>query len=428
MLIATTPPVLAQARLRAGPMLGYNTMREVSIWVQTLESADVQLRYWPVADVRDVHHSEALSTDAQDAFCATLIADSLGQGTTYEYQVLVDGRAVLTQEPLQFKTQELWSFRRDPPDWTFALGSCYYANELAYDRPGRPYGGEYEIFEAIDSISPTMMLWLGDNIYLRPGDFDSRGGILHRYSHARAVPELQGLLRSAHNYAIWDDHDYGPNDSDRSYIHKDWTKEAFDLFWANPAVDHPSLQGTIANSFTFNDAEFFLLDNRSRRAPNECKTCEPMEILGQLQLDWLIEALVGSKAKFKFVVIGGQVLNPAQTFENHAHHHGAERERLLTRIAREGINNVVFLSGDRHHTELSKLTRDGQTLYDFTVSPLAAGATTNNKDEGNTLRVEGTFVGERNFGTVTLSGPFEARKATLRIFDSSGKMLWERGL
>ena len=422
------PSIQAQSPLRAGPMLGYNTMREVAVWVQTREAADVGLRYWPVSDVRDLHYSTFAKTSEQSAYCATLIADSLAPGITYEYQVLIDDRALTTGEALRFTTPTNYAYRTEPPEFTFALGSCYYANEPAYDRPGKAYGGEYGIFQEIDSLQPDLMLWLGDNIYLRPGDFDSRSGVLHRYSHSRSIPELRGLLRSAHHYAIWDDHDYGPNDSDRSYPYKAWTREAFDLFWANPESSHEQLAGTNATGFRYHDAEFFMLDNRSKRAPNACTTCEQMPLLGDDQLDWLIDALVSSTASYKFVLIGGQVLNPARVWENYAHHHGKERRRLLERIEAEGIKNVVFLTGDRHHTELSKLARGETTLYDFTVSPLTSGATDRNKDEGNTLRVPGTFVGQRNFGTVTLSGPFNERLATLRIYDATGKLLWERVL
>ena len=409
-------------------MLGYNTMREVAVWVQSREAAEVRLRYWPVDDVRDIHYSASAKTQQSAAYTATLVTDSLDAGTAYEYQVLIDGRALATPAPLRFTTQTNWAYRADPPEFTIALGSCTYVNEPAYDRPGRAYGGEYGIFNEIDSLRPALMLWLGDNIYLRPGDFDNRSGILHRYSHARALPELRGLLRGTHHYAIWDDHDYGPNDSDRSYIHKDWTREAFGHFWANPTTTHPALAGTNATAFRYHDAEFFLLDNRTRRAPNDCKTCEEMPLLGEAQLDWLVEALVGSTATYKFVVVGGQVLNPAAVWETYAHHHGKERRRLLERLEDEGIANVVFLTGDRHHTELTRMTRGGITLYDFTVSPLTSGATDRNEHEGNHLRVPGTFVGERNFGTITLSGPVKERVATLRIYDAEGELLWERTL
>ena len=418
----------AQIQLRSGPMLGYNTMREVAVWVQTDNAAEVELRYWPLSDVRAVQQSASAKTAYESGYTATLIADSLDAGTSYEYQVLIDGTAVRTRDPLRFTTQELWAFRKDPPEFTFALGSCVYINEEAYDRPGKGYGGEYPIFRTIDSIAPAFMLWLGDNNYLRPGDFQSKSGVYHRYSHSREVREMQAMLRNMHHYAIWDDHDYGPNDSDRSFVHKDWTREAFNNFWANPPTQHPSLAPGIGTAFRYNDAEFFMLDNRTFRAPAACKTCTPKPLLGEGQIDWLIDALSSSTATYKFVAIGGQVLNSAKVWENYVNHHAAERKILLDRIAAEGIKNVVFLTGDRHHTELSKMDREGVTLYDFTVSPLTSGAATGGEDEGNRHRVAGTFVAKRNFGTITLTGPYAKRVATLRIYDQGGKILWEREL
>ncbi len=418
----------AQKQLRSGPMLGYNTMREVAVWVQTDSEAEVALRYWPLSDVRDIRFSASAKTSVKEAFTATLLADSLQEGTAYEYQVIVNGQAIRTRDPLRFTTQELWVFRKDPPEFTFALGSCVYINEPAYDRPGKGYGGDYSIFNRIDSMRPSFMLWLGDNNYLRPGDFQSRSGIYHRYSHSRQVREMQPMLRNMHHYAIWDDHDYGPNDSDRSYVHKNWTREAFGHFWANPPAHHPNLEPGIGTGFRYNDAEFFMLDNRTFRAPANCKTCNPKPLLGDGQIEWLIDALSSSKATYKFILIGGQVLSSAPVWENYVHHHAAERKVLLDRIVAEGIENVIFLSGDRHHTELSKMDREGVTMYDFTVSPLTSGAAKGGATEGNRHRVEGTYVAERNFGTITLSGPLKERAATLRIYNESGKMLWERTL
>ena len=98
------------------------------------------------------------------------------------------------------------------PDFRFVIGSCAYINDPPYDRPGEPYGGEYEIFEQIAAQRPDFMIWLGDNVYLREPDWNSEAGILYRYTHTRSLPQLQKLLRICPHYAIWDDHDFGPND------------------------------------------------------------------------------------------------------------------------------------------------------------------------------------------------------------------------
>ncbi|MBP9212473.1 MAG: alkaline phosphatase family protein, partial [Bacteroidetes bacterium] len=40
--------------LRSGPMVGYGTMTEVMLWVQTTKPADVQYRYWNTAEPKNV--------------------------------------------------------------------------------------------------------------------------------------------------------------------------------------------------------------------------------------------------------------------------------------------------------------------------------------------------------------------------------------
>ena len=114
------------------------------------------------------------------------------------------------------------------------MGSGAYFNEARYDRSGNPYGDGYEIYSNMAKAGADFMIWLGDNIYLREPDWNSWSGIIHRYTHDRAIPELQEFLASTHHYAIWDDHDYGPNNSDRGYWNKNQTMEAFKIFWANP--------------------------------------------------------------------------------------------------------------------------------------------------------------------------------------------------
>src|SRR5690606_9106216 len=94
------------------------------------------------------------------------------------------------------------------------------------------------------------------------------------------------------------------------------------------------------------------------------------EILGKEQIEWLIAALKFSKSPFKIIAVGGQVANSAKVYENHANYE-AERNFLIQRLKEEKIKGVVFLSGDRHHSEFSKYEdEDGFVFYDFTVSPL----------------------------------------------------------
>ena len=170
-------------------------------------------------------YTEKTETERSSDYIAKIKASGLEMGTQYQYCVLINDKLVKRPYPCTFKTFELWQWRKDPPTIEFAIGSCTYISEESHDRPGNPYGGGYEIFKSISEKKPEFMLWLGDNTYLRDPDFYSQSGVFYRYRHTRALPEIQALLANTHHYAIWDDHDYGPNDSDRTYYNKHLTEK-----------------------------------------------------------------------------------------------------------------------------------------------------------------------------------------------------------
>lgn len=417
-----TGQAISHPLLQSGPMLGYSEMREVLLWVQTSEPAEVHFEYWTDEQPDTRFRTRKLQTDPYFAHTAKLRADRVQPGQAYTYQLFINGEAVALPYPTTFRTQPVWKWRTDAPDFSVAIGSCTYVNEPVYDRPGNPYGGEYGIFQTIHGMRPDLMLWLGDNIYLREADWFSRTGILHRYTHTRSLPEMQPLLASSFHYAIWDDHDYGPNDSDRSWIHKETALEAFDLFWGNPTLGQPGVGGN-GTAFQYMDMDFFLLDGRYFRTPNDMEHGEQM-LLGRAQLEWLVESLVYSQAPFKMVAVGGQMLNTAQRYETFINLAPQERAYLLERIEEEEITGVIFLTGDRHHTELSRLVNaKGNVVYDLTCSPLTSGVA--NPNEENRLRVEGTLVKDRNFGLLNFRGPRNARELYIQIFDTEGTQLWD---
>jgi alkaline phosphatase D len=224
-----TNPVFAQ--LLNGPMLGYNSYREQALWVQTEKAAKVEFAYHPLGSGVAWLKSTAVTTKESKAFVAEVVLDNLTPGTAYEYQVFVNGKVVPKVGNQLFYTQTIWAYRTDPPNYKFAIGSCSYINEEKTDRNGKPYGADYQIFTSIAANQPKFMLWLGDNVYFRESDWTTKSGMQHRYTHSRHIPELQTLLANAPQYAIWDDHDFGPNNSDRSFINKELSKETFDLFW-----------------------------------------------------------------------------------------------------------------------------------------------------------------------------------------------------
>lgn len=418
--------ILAQDMLQSGPMVGYSTMREVLLWAQTTSAAEVHFEYFEKENPQERFTTEKYRTKSEHAFVARLIADNILPGKTYTYELFVDGAKIERNYPMEFQSQTLWQWRTDPPEVNFAIGSCSYVNEERFDRPGTPYGSDFEIFEAIHQKNPDFMLWLGDNTYLREPDWNSRTGFLHRYTHTRSLPELQPLLASTHHYAIWDDHDFGPNDSDGSFWLKETAADVFKLFWGNPNYNVTG-DGGITGVFQWADLQFFLLDNRYFRTSNNNFATE-RQMLGRQQIDWLINAMASSHAPFKFVAIGGQVLSTEAMHENYATF-PIEQRYLLDKIREAKIEGVIFLDGDRHHTGLSRMqeSRDVYPIYDLTCSSLTAGAYPN-KEELNQYRLEETLFGKHNFGMLKVTGPRTDRVLTMTIFDKDGKEVWTRNI
>ena len=411
--------------LQSGPMVGYSEIHEVMLWVQTTKSAKVKIAYWTKENSTKLFTNTVLTSKKQ-AFTAHLLADKVKPGQQYYYSVFINNKEIELDYGTSFQTQKIWRYRTDPPDFKFATGSGTYINEEEFDRPGKPFGGDYQIFTSILKKQPDFMLWLGDNVYLRQNEWNTWTGIVHRYTHDRSTPELQKLLASVHNYAIIDDHDFGANNSDGSFWNKNLTEKAFATFWANPSYETEDIKGA-TTFFSWNDADFFLLDNRYERSPNRL-IANDKTMLGKEQLEWLKNSLVSSKANFKFVVMGGQFLNTAGNYETYTNYgFDKERQEIIDFIHTQKIKNVIFLTGDRHFTELSILKKDGfPTIYDLTISPLTSAGSNSGENEKNRLRVERTLISERNFGIIEFTGAYNKRKITIRIYNSEGIELWNK--
>ena len=408
--------------LQSGPKVGYSQMREVALWVQTNKEAKVKIQYWENGNNKEKFFTDEIITEKKNAFTAHLIADNVEPGKKYEYKLFINNIIVERDYPLEFQTQTLWQWRTDAPDFSFITGSGAFINEEQYDRSGRPYGGEYEIYTRIYNQKPDFMLWLGDNVYLREADYYSKTGIIKRYTYQWSQKFLQPLWGSIHHYAIWDDHDFGPNNAYNSFVHKETSLEVFKLFWDNPTYGVNGKPG-ITTYFEWADCQFFLLDNRYYRSA-EFRRTGKRTILGEEQIEWLIDALKASKAPFKFIAMGGQFLSTSPYSENYSSYPD-EQKKILELLEKENIEGVIFLTGDRHFTELSKLERkNSYPIYDFTISPFTSGAY-NGENEPNELRVGGTFVNQRNFAKIEINGKRGKRILTCTVFDKDGKQLWQ---
>ncbi len=400
-------------------MLGHIGQRNAEIWVHwPIEGETVSLQYSnPKSNGDEISFSVLKEKKSSNK----ILLSSLQPNSTYSF--FLKSKSFQTKI-YEFTTQELWQWRKDAPDFSIAFGSCAYVNDTEFDRPGKPYGQSDSIFNVISAMKPSAMIWGGDNIYLREGDFETQANMEARYIKARQVPSIQKLLSTCPQYAVWDDHDFGPNDSHSSFQYKKESLAAFKEMWGNSNYGFPENENNcITGKVSINDVDLYLMDNRSFRIPPGTEGITP-QMLGKEQINWLIQDLKSSKASFKLVVVGSQVLSSVADFENYANYK-EEREYLLQLLSTNNIKNVVFLTGDRHFTELSEVKLNNIRIIDLTASPLTSKPYSNSK-EVNSNRVEGTFVGEQNFAQITFTGSAKERKINITLINKLSKTCWTK--
>jgi alkaline phosphatase D len=312
-----------------------------------------------------------------------------------------------------------------PPAFSVAFGSCNHPPRV----PIQP------IWTQVLRRRPAAFIFLGDNNYL-PKDPEMyeippaalRIVVSDTHRSLRNIAGLRALMASTPSYGIWDDHDFGPNNSDRTFPHRDTTLELFQRYWPNPAHGVRDTPG-VFHSFRIADVEFFLLDNRYHRDPKNPSGGGTM--FGAAQLDWLKKGLKASRAVFKVIGQGGTSLvdSPGETWTDYR----SERDDFLAWMFREGVNGVFFIAGDWHVGVLNRLHRASETypLYELLSSNLGVSILRSSVPRTDRRAVPGTnqwvspHVQDTNFGLLTFSGPAGKRTAALELIDEIGAVRTE---
>jgi alkaline phosphatase D len=405
----------ASARLTV--MHGFVDYTSALVWIQADAPGPVEVAWRAEGDDRE----RRTTLDARAADDNVVIARLTGllPGRTVSYAVSGDG----DRREGTLRTQPRWTRPADAPDIAIAIGSCFFLADANPIWGSQTYGGGFEIFDAIAGKKPDVMVWLGDNLYFQPQDELDPVSMAFRYRRQRTFAPLATLLTATSHLAIWDDHDYGPNDADMSYVMKGDALALFRRYWGNPSYGLPETPGVFGRA-RWGDVDIFLLDDRYYRSANKLQDGPDKTMFGAQQLAWLRNALVYSSAPLKLVVNGSQLWNRVNKFEGW-NHYPAEQKAFADWLAAQRVDGLVFLSGDRHYTELLKVERAGDyPLYEFTSSPLTSGAFDPPGEKSNPDLVPGTYVVKRQFGMIRVTGPGNDRTIALESYDGSGTLQW----
>jgi alkaline phosphatase D len=396
-------------RLLQGPMLGPARPGSLTVWARASGEYPVAVQYAASPDMADARTSPAVHATFANDLTVVLSVDGLKPGTTYWYRVLVNGevdRYRIQPSPARTAPDRPQSFR-------VGFGSCA---RIARDPDQR-------IFRVVDAQSPDLFFWLGDNIY---ADAETEVAFADEYRRQRSVPSLQAVIRSIPQFATWDDHDFGYNNSDGEYPFKQQALAVFKRYWANPAYGQPDNPG-VYFEYSYAGVDFFFLDGRYHRSPNAAQDGPQKSFLGKRQTMWLKERLLASRAPFKILACGsGWSMADGLAGDTWAAFR-TERDALFDFIRERRVEGVVCLSGDSHVGELNCIPwseKGGYDIYDLVSSPLAQPTDSSWVTQSPEVRMRPVYAGGPNFGLLEFTTG-ESPKLSFSLFNEAGDIAWK---
>jgi len=315
-------------------------------------------------------------------------------------------------------------------------------------------GKPQPIWDAVLAKQPDLFVFLGDNVY---GDTRDMSVLRAKYAELAAQPGFARLRAGTPLVAIWDDHDFGENDAGGEYPMKDKSRRIFLDFWGEPPGSPRRDRDGVYAAYLFGPpgrrVQVILPDLRYNRTPlvkqelggpnfeswAKARMAKGLDVpgpyarnpdakasmLGERQWQWL-ERQLEMPADLRLFASSLQVLADYTGWESWVGF-ARDRERLFDLIRRKKANGVVFLSGDIHYAELSKLDINvPYTLWDLTSSGLTEEWKIPTPNSNRASEV----LSEANFGTLDIDWQGASTRLALGIIDAMGKtrMSWNLDL
>lgn len=308
---------------------------------------------------------------------------------------------------------------------------------------------EQPIWDSILAAHPELFLFLGDNIY---GDTRDMNVLREKYARFGAIPGVKKLRESIPHLATWDDHDFGENDAGAEYPMKEESRRIFCDFWGEPADSLRRTRDGIYSSYLFGPpgkrVQVIMLDLRFNRTPIQkldlggkdytvwekelAQAGKPVPgpytrnpdpkatMLGERQWQWL-ESQLKIPADVRVIGSSLQVLADFPGWEGWVNY-ARDHQRLIDLIRKTRANGVVFISGDTHYAELSRLDVNvPYPLYDLTSSGLTEVW---HVLPPNDLRI-GDAIREANFGVIEIDWA-RSPQISMQIRDVKGQTRLEQ--
>lgn len=302
----------------------------------------------------------------------------------------------------------------------FAVASCMDSG----------YKEQADMWESLLAKKPDVLFLIGDNVYANIGIPKGMGASPERlwetYTQTRKTLALFRAKTLVPIVAVWDDNDYGMNDGNRQFTHKEASTKIFYAFFGQMPLSPAFTEGPgISRLYRAFGHRFFVMDNRSLRSESNAKE----ETHWGLETEkWLFDALKTDKTP-TWILSGDQIFGGYHPFESMERDHPASFKRLLSAL-HDSTAPAAFITGDRHLTELMKIpTKEaGFETFELTTSPIHAKTYPDPwKKTPNPRQMVGA-TGTLNFAVVDSTASAGSLKFRAAVYGPKGKTLYEREL
>lgn len=233
------------------------------------------------------------------------------------------------------------------------------------------YEDHFPIWNTLASKNPEYLLMIGDNVYatkdLSSGKITPDPEMIwKRYTDVRLRVPFYFQQKLIPVHALWDDHDFGSNNGNETFEHKEASKEIFDAFFAQSLSSEAYSKGHgVGGLLSLGDFNLYFLDGRSfRSASSEGRH------LGSVQHLWLLKSLK-EETQPSFIIKGDQFFGGHHKYESFEGSHPQDFADFVSDLKK--LNTpIVFLSGDRHLSEVMQFPRGlfGLPSFEITSSPM----------------------------------------------------------
>ena len=375
--------------LLLGPIVGGLSHTSAKIWARSDASASMHVWLARQPDASDAEWVGVTELYEEDAYAGILPLSRLKPNTTYYYAVTLKKK-----RPPQDEFHTFTTFPKPGvgKNFSFMFGSCYL--------PPNNEGGQTfrELRRRITDEQLRFGLMIGDQIYADDTKHNGLGRVAVTLDEYRSVytrhwtrPAIREFLPNLPLFMTLDDHevdnDWRWKNPERTWgeisvidrvtrwfkripsqeyyltpervhaalkaydehqaIHSPDMLLPFDLDANGEYIFRPHDPGSLAYTFYFGNAAFFVMDTRTMRVVGKKRT-----ILGPGQWNVLQEWLkhVNKKYPVKFIVSSCSIIHPIMFDIVNDRWSGFrdEREHLMKFLATNEIEGVRILTGDLH--------------------------------------------------------------------------------